>query len=75
MRWTQDGNRASNASVEIRHRDGTATLSIDQRSKGGAWNSLGEFSFTGAATEGVLISNKEADGYVVADAVSFSPAP
>lgn len=75
MRWTQDGNRASNASVEIRHRDGTATLSIDQRSKGGAWNSLGEFSFTGAATEGVLISNKEADGYVVADAVSFSHAP
>lgn len=75
MQWTEDGNRASNASVEIRHRDGTATLSIDQRTRGGTWNPLGEFHFTGASTEGVVISNKGADGHVVADAVSFSPVP
>ncbi|QJE99299.1 FAD-dependent oxidoreductase [Luteolibacter luteus] len=75
LRWTQDGNRASNAAVEIRHRDGSTTLRVDQRSKGGIWNDLGAFPFTGAATEGVVLSNKDADGYVVADAVSFPAAP
>lgn len=75
LRWTQDGNRASNTAVEIRHRDGSTALQIDQRSKGGAWNALGEFDFTGASTEGVVISNKDADGYVVADAVSFTTLP
>ncbi len=72
LRWTSAANRASNARVEITHQGGTVVRTIDQRSNGGAWIPLGLFSFTGAATEGVRVSNLAANGYVVADAVGIA---
>ena len=71
LRWTSDANRASNVKVEIYHRDGVATVNVDQRRNGGKWNSLGEYPFTGAKTEGVVIRTTGANGYVIADAVGF----
>ena len=73
VRWTSHGNRASNARIEVLHHGGSAVLSVDQRSGGGTWHPLGEFEFTGASGEGVRISNLDADGHIVADAVGFSP--
>ncbi len=72
LRWTAHTNRASNVTVEIRHRDGSANLSVNQRENGGKWNLLGIYPFTGTAEEGLRIKTNGANGYVVADAVGFS---
>jgi lysophospholipase L1-like esterase len=72
VRWTSHENRAPNVQIEIHHRDGTTIRNVDQRRGGGRWNPLGEFQFTGSPEQGVVVSNKGANGYVVADAVSFS---
>ena len=71
LRWTSHTNRASNAAVEIRHADGTATLAVDQRVNGGKWNLLGVYRFSGDPAEGVVVKNTAANGYVIADAVGF----
>lgn len=73
LRWTSHTNRASNVSIEIRHRNGTAARTVDQRVDGGKWNLLGIYEFTGAANEGVVVKNAGANGYVIADAVGFTP--
>lgn len=72
LRWTSHNNRASNVTVEIRHRDGTSTVSVDQRVNGAKWNLLGYYHFTGAVGESVVIKTNGANGYVIADAVGFS---
>ncbi len=72
LRWTATTNRASNVRVEISHQSGTTVRTVDQRSNGGAWFYLGLFSGTGAATEGVRVSNQAANGYVIADAVGLA---
>ncbi len=72
LRWTSHTNRASSVTVEIRHQGGVSTVTVDQRVDGGKWNLLGYHSFTGAATEGVVIKTTGANGYVIADAVGFS---
>lgn len=72
LRWTSHANRASNVTVEIRHKDGTSNVSVDQRSNGGKWNLLGFHTFTGAEGEGIVIKTTGANGYVIADAVGFS---
>ncbi len=73
LRWTQDANRASNVPIEIIHRDGTTALTVNQRADGAKWNPLGLHTFTGASTEGLVIKTTGADGFVIADAVGFSP--
>ena len=72
LRWTAHSNRASNVTVEIRHRDGSAKLSVNQRENGGKWNLLGIYPFTGAASDALVIQTTGANGYVVADAVGFA---
>ena len=71
LRWTADPNRASNAPVTIVHATGTATTTVDQRSGGGAWNSVGSFRFDVGTAGYVTIGNAGTTGYVVADAVRF----
>ncbi len=46
MWWSGYQSRASNIPVDIFHRDGKATVSIDQSKNAGIWNSLGQYSFT-----------------------------
>jgi len=60
-------NEASNASYEIRHAGGTSHGRIDQRSRKGQWNFLGEYRFNRGTSGFVRISN-DADGTVIADA-------
>jgi hypothetical protein len=76
-RWTSGSNRASNAAYLVTHAGGSTLVSIDQRTNGGAWQSLGTFSFKRASDERVTLSDK-ADGVVIADAirwVAVSAAP
>src|SRR5471030_2237393 len=67
-RWTSGPNRASNATYTVTSGDGAKAVSVDQRTGGGAWQSLGTFRFTPGTDNGITLSDK-ADGVVVADAV------
>jgi hypothetical protein len=53
---------------------GTATYTVDQRSGGGQWVVLGRHTFAAGTAAGVRIRNDATDGYVIADAVRFTPA-
>jgi polysaccharide biosynthesis protein PslG len=71
IRWTDGTSRANNTPVEIVHTGGTAQLQVNQQTGGGAWVSLGSYSFN-AGTAGTLrISNTGTTGYVIADAIRF----
>jgi lysophospholipase L1-like esterase len=72
-RWTAHGNRASNVKFDIIHSNGTTTYPIDQRVNGGAWRFIGIHNFSDQGEQGIRISNTDADGYVIADAIGFSP--
>ncbi|MEO5714137.1 MAG: FAD-dependent oxidoreductase [Luteolibacter sp.] len=69
LRWTSNTNRASNVPVRIVDAKGTRTILIDQKGNGAKWNLLG--IFTGIRS--VTIATAGANGFVVADAVGFSP--
>ncbi len=63
---------AKTAPYRIRHAEGEQQLSIDQRQKPtirGLWFPIGRFSFD--ATAEVTLTNKDAQGWVIADAVQF----
>jgi len=68
--------RATNAAVTVVHAGGESKQKVDQTHAGPAgkpYVSLGTFAF---AKDGkVILSNESADGYVIADAVAFVPAP
>ncbi len=72
VRWTSGENRATNAPYTVTHAEGTYQVVADQTIGGGQWQSLGQFRFSGAPTEGVVLSD-DAFGVVVADAVRFTP--
>ncbi|MBL9157349.1 MAG: FAD-dependent oxidoreductase [Verrucomicrobiales bacterium] len=70
------GNRATRARIRIQTASGEVETSVNQREKKGDENgfvSLGVHAFTKGVSE-VSVSNEEADGYVVADAIQFLPA-
>ena len=63
---------ATTAPYRVHHAEGETHLSIDQSQKPtirGLWFPLGRFSFDSAAE--VSLSNKDARGWVIADAVQF----
>ena len=72
LSWTAHSNRATNVPVTVTHAAGKSIVRINQRKKpsDGAFGSVGTFDFK-AGTAVVEISNKEADGYVLADAVQL----
>ena len=64
--YTAASNRATNAPYTV----GSATIPVDQSSRGSQWVSLGHFRFAaGVATVGL---SDKADGYVIADAVRIA---
>jgi len=76
LRWTSHANRASSAQVNINTATGQYKRYINQRLNGGVWNLLGRYYFPAGYNTGsgsVSIWATGADGYVVADAVVFSP--
>ncbi|ONI84827.1 hypothetical protein ALI22I_30545 [Saccharothrix sp. ALI-22-I] len=66
--YTAHTNRASNAPYVVNHANGSTTVRVDQRNRGGQWVVLGSFWLTAGQTATVTLSDA-ADGYVVADAV------
>lgn len=73
LRWTQHTNRASNVPVTITYAGGATTLVINQRSNGGVWFALGTFPFEPNSGHGLMIETTGTDGYVIADAVQWTP--
>ncbi|MFY0565700.1 N-acetylmuramoyl-L-alanine amidase [Archangium lansingense] len=68
-RWTAGTNRSAAAPYVITHAGGTATVTKNQQTGGGAWNTLGTWSFP-AGWNKVQLSRWAAEGFVVvADAI------
>lgn len=77
LAYNANSNRAAAAPVEIQHADGDAKLKVNQRQapKGPAlFHSLGEFNFNADKEAVIAISDKDAQGIVIVDAVLFVPA-
>jgi lysophospholipase L1-like esterase len=73
VNWVPHANRASNTPIEVIHAGGIAPFTVDQKS-GGAWHPLGVFTFSPNSNHGVFIDNAGTNGYVIADAVKFTPS-
>jgi Protein of unknown function (DUF1553)/Protein of unknown function (DUF1549)/Planctomycete cytochrome C len=77
LAYAGHASRASNAKVTVYSADGDSPHSIDQREPGaidGLWVSLGRYRFEKDGQAYVTVSNEDADGFVIADAVQFLPA-
>jgi hypothetical protein len=75
--YSTTNNRATNTQVTITSADGAKTLRVNQREecmKDGVPRSLGTFRFAAGAEATITISNAEADGFVVVDALQILPA-
>lgn len=69
-----NNNRASNVRVEIIHAGGTEIVTVDEKAAppiDGLWIPLGAFEFSADRAAAVSISNKDANGFVVIDAVQW----
>jgi cell wall-associated NlpC family hydrolase len=78
MRWTSASDRAGTILVTVNTPSGQYKRFINQRINGSKWFSLGQYSFKAGyapATGSITMYATGADGYVVADAVMFVPAP
>ncbi len=72
--YAPGSNRASNASVKVFSADGEREILIDQSvapPDDGAWFPLGSYRFEPNGQAFVIVSNANADGHVIADAVQF----
>ncbi len=71
-------NRASNTAVTVRHADGTAKATVNQKVPGPIdhrWVSLGTFRFAAGQTYAVVVDAATANGNAHIDAVQVLPAP
>ena len=75
MSFTPAPNRASNAKVVVFSADGEKTHRINQQQtpEDGIWVSLGNYRFEKDGQAFVIVSNNDADGHVVIDAIQFLP--
>jgi RHS repeat-associated protein len=71
-RWTEHPNRATDAKYTVNHAAGATQVTVNQQQGMGAWNLLGTFSFNAGAASVTLTD--QANGYVIADAISLTPA-
>ncbi|MEZ6064828.1 MAG: FAD-dependent oxidoreductase [Planctomycetaceae bacterium] len=72
--YPPNNNRATNVPVTIQHAGGEARVVVNQQQTpehAGQSTTLGTFEFNGESS--VLVSNADANGYVVIDAVQFLP--
>ncbi|MGP3950163.1 golvesin C-terminal-like domain-containing protein [Streptomyces sp. 7N604] len=68
VRYPKVDGAATDATFEIKHKDGEAEKKVDQTEKPGEWRSLGSYDFTENGAHAVTLTDA-ADGTVVADAV------
>lgn len=74
--WPPNGNRSSMVQIHVQTSEGTKTMTINQQSAPDAddhFQSLGNFSFAADKSAAVMVTNKDANGYVVIDAVQWLP--
>jgi hypothetical protein len=74
--YTPNNNRASNVRVEVQHAGGSQTFTVNQKllpPGNDLFLSLGVFEFQAGTPAVVTVSNHDADGYVVVDAVQWMP--
>ena len=77
LAYTPYAGRATNVPVTIASAEGTKTITLNQREEclvNGVPRSLGRFRFESGKDASVTLSNADANGYVVVDAVQFVPA-
>jgi len=72
-RWVSNDSRASNAAVQLQYPTGTDDFTINMQLQGGAWVSLGVYDLMIGDEIQLIISNKNANGAVVADGLRLSP--
>ncbi len=76
LSYPANANRASNATVEVEYHHGSTILTVNQQKKPTvekAFISLGAYEFSDAAPGSVTISNANANGFVIADAIWLVP--
>ncbi|RLU04070.1 MAG: hypothetical protein D9N11_00970 [Ketobacter sp.] len=77
-RWPDGPNFATNATYRINHHDPVdgsllmTEVQVDQTTNGGVWMDMGTYWFN-AGTQSIELTNLNADGTVVADAVLLVP--
>jgi hypothetical protein len=76
LAYTPNPNRATNVLIAIETADGQRSLTVNQREapQDPPFESLGTFRFKAGETGRVTITNTDADGYVIIDAVQWLPA-
>jgi hypothetical protein len=68
--WVSGPDRATNAAYFVTSSDGTQSVTENQQTNGGNWQSLGTFQFDPGKSEGVTLTDS-ASGIVVADSVRW----
>jgi hypothetical protein len=74
LAYSANPNRATNVAVVVHHAGGQQTVAVNQKETpaiDGLFVSLGEFEFRNDTPAAVEISNRDADGHVIADAVQW----
>ncbi|WP_206028549.1 FAD-dependent oxidoreductase [Thalassoroseus pseudoceratinae] len=70
--WPSNPNRATNVPIKVDFDGASKTVLVNQKKTGeDGFNSIGKFEFDRTAV--VEISNRDTNGYVIADAVQFLP--
>lgn len=76
LAYCSSGGRSTRTLITVFSADGEQEILVNQRQRpdvDGLWQSLGRFRFEPAGQAFVLISNQDADGHVIADAIHFLP--
>ncbi|QDV81118.1 DUF1553 domain-containing protein [Planctomycetes bacterium TBK1r] len=76
MSYTSHDNRATNAIVKVFSANESTKVRVNQRRRppiDGLWISLGVFPFEKEGQSFVIVSNENADGCVIVDAIQFLP--
>ena len=76
LAYTPHSNRTTAAPVQIRHREGVAKVTINQRQTppiDDRFLSLGTYNFDEDGSARVTVSNAGTEGYVIIDAVQWLP--
>ena len=76
MSFAHGDNRSTKTHVRVFSADGEALVVVNQKAPpadDGLWHTLGKYRFEKDGAAFVILSNEQADGHVIADAVQFLP--
>jgi hypothetical protein len=76
MSYAHGDNRSSKTHVRVFGADGESLVVVNQKTpppEDGLWLKLGKYRFEKDGAAFVIVSNEQADGHVIADAVQFLP--